>query len=102
MPREVEIKIKYWCSWFNSNATQLTDYLSSTHDDIMFSFINIPVKVNKGEKKPFEVYVENKLIYSNITPINNESGPILFSNSKWYGEPVAEHLERFKKVIHEI
>ena len=68
----------------------------------MFSFINIPVKVNKGEKKPFEVYVNSKLIYSNITPINNECGPILFSDSKWYGEPVAEHLERLKNAIHKI
>jgi hypothetical protein len=65
----------------------------------MFSFDLDPVEVDEGEKKPFEVYIENNLVYSNLTPTNCENGPVLFSHSKWYGEPVPEHLERIENAV---
>ena len=68
----------------------------------MFSFKLDPVEVEDGENKPFEVYIENNLVYSNLTPLNNENGPVLFSHSKWYGEPVPEHLDRIEKEIEHL
>lgn len=65
----------------------------------MFTFNLDPVNVEDGEKKPFEVYIENNLVYSNIASTHGENGPVLFSHSKWYGEPVPEHLERIEKEI---
>ena len=58
-----------------------------------------PVDVAKGEKKPFEVSVNDVLVYSTLTPIDEEKGPILFSANKWWGEPVPHHLERLEKAI---
>ena len=69
----------------------------------MFSFNLDPVEVGvKERKKPFEVFIENNLVYSNLTPINGENGPVLFSHSKWYGDPVPEHLERIGKEIEDL
>ena len=65
----------------------------------MFSFNLEPVEVEKGDNKPFEVYVENVLVYSNLTPIDGEKGPILFEYSKWFGEPNPKHLKRIESSI---
>tara|TARA_Y100000591_G_C21510323_1_gene534351 strand:- start:58 stop:267 length:210 start_codon:yes stop_codon:yes gene_type:complete len=65
----------------------------------MFSFNLEPLKVKKGNNKPFEVYVENNLVYSNLTPVDGENGPVLFEYSKWYGAPVPKHLERIENSI---
>ena len=99
MKREVSIDIKYWRSWFTKNSRQLTDYLGKKFEDIAFSFNLDPVEVEKGAPKPFEVYVENKLVYSNLTPVDGEKGPVLFEYSKWYGEPIPKHLERIEHSI---
>lgn len=65
----------------------------------MFSFSLTPIEVKKGSSKPFEVYVEKNLVYSNLTPIDGENGPVLFEHSKWYGNPVPEHLERIECAV---
>ena len=39
------------------------------------------------------------LVYSNLTPIDGEKGPVLFEYSKWYGEPNPKYLERIEQSI---
>lgn len=49
--------------------------------------------------KPFEVYVEDKLIYSNLAPLHDENGPLLVQTSMWWGEPNEEHIKRLNDAI---
>ena len=74
-------------------------YITNKFEDISFSFIEEPIEVKPGEEKPFDIYVNDKLLYSNITPIDGEKGPILFETSKWWGEPVQSHLDRIESEI---
>lgn len=74
-------------------------HLTDKFDKLKITFVEEPVDVAKGEKKPFEVSVNDVLVYSTLTPIDDEKGPILFSSNKWWGEPVPHHLERLEKAI---
>jgi hypothetical protein len=97
---DITIKIQYWQSWFTSNKTELVDYLHNKYDYI--TFVDEPISVEKTEKKPFEVFLDDKLIYSNLKPINNEKGPVLFSTNKWWGEPDPENIERIENAILDV
>ncbi len=99
MKKEISVDIKFWRSWFSKNSTQLSEHLGKKFKDIAFSFNLEPIEVEKGAAKPFEVYVEKNLVYSNLTPIDGEKGPVLFEYSKWYGEPNPKYLERIEQSI---
>lgn len=99
MKKEISVDIKFWRSWFSNNSRQLSEHLGKKFEDITFSFNLEPIEVEKGAAKPFEVYVEKNLVYSNLTPIDGEKGPVLFEYSKWYGEPNPKYLERIEQSI---
>ena len=52
---------------------------------VQILFSNEPVEVPKDETKPFEVTVNDTLIYSHCAPLSGEKGPILFEDNKWWG-----------------
>jgi hypothetical protein len=58
-----------------------------------------PEEVPSGTTKPFEVTIAGKLVYSMVTPVAGETGPILFETNQWWGEPVPEHLERVTTAV---
>tara|TARA_Y100000817_G_C16593236_1_gene427360 strand:+ start:389 stop:631 length:243 start_codon:yes stop_codon:yes gene_type:complete len=76
-------------------------HLTDKFDQLNITFVQEPVDVEKGEKKPFEVSVNDVLVYSALTPIDDEKGPLLFSANKWWGEPVPKHIERIENAICE-
>ena len=102
MVKGVSVRILYWSSWFTRSSQELCEYLGTKFEDVMFSFNLEPIEVEKGNSKPFEVYVENNLIYSNLTPIDGEKGPVLFVPSKWYGDPDPKHLARIENSIENV
>ena len=51
---------------------------------VQIVFSNEPVQVPTSETKPFEVMVNDTLIYSQSAPLSGEKGPILFEDSKWW------------------
>ena len=62
-------------------------------------FSNTPVEVPKDEGKPFEVKVNDKVVYSHLAPIDGEKGPILFEANKWWGEPNPAYIARVESAI---
>ena len=80
---------------------QLQTHLVETFGQDHLQFTQEPVEVPQGEDKPYELYVNDQLVYSHLTPIDGERGPILFSKNKWWGEPVPKHLERVIESIRE-
>ena len=68
----------------------------------VIQFVEKPVEVPKGEKKPYDITINGELIYSHLTPIDDEHGPILFSKNKWWGEPETKHLDRVVETIRSL
>ena len=58
-----------------------------------------PKEIKSDDSKPFEVIINDELVYSKLTPINGETGPITFKYSKWHGEPNPTKLHTIEKVI---
>jgi hypothetical protein len=58
-----------------------------------------PEEVPSNTTKPFEITIAGKLVYSMLTPVAGETGPILFETNQWWGEPVPEHLERVTTAV---
>jgi hypothetical protein len=52
---------------------------------VQVEFSNEPVEVPKGEGKPYEIKVNDEVIYSMLAPVNGEKGPINFEENKWFG-----------------
>lgn len=63
-------------------VVELKDFLTTKYGENV-TITNEPVE---AEVKPFEVTVNGSLIYSMLTPVAGEKGPILFSANKWWGE----------------
>ena len=95
----VPVHIRFCGAWFPSQVTELKAHLLYTFGEEAIQFTEEPVEVLKGEKKPYELTVNGELVYSHLTPIDEERGPILFSKNKWWGEPVPKHLERVEESI---
>ena len=93
------ICIRYWHKWFFSFTNDLANHLKEKFVTENINIVNEPVEVEKDDKKPFEVTVNGVLVYSTLTPIDGEKGPILFSSNKWWGEPEPKHIERIEKAI---
>jgi hypothetical protein len=62
------------------------EFLTSKYGDAV-TITNEPIEVGKEETKPYDVSINGTLIYSPVTPVNGEKGPINLSANKWWGEP---------------
>ena len=61
---------------------------------VAVDFGRLPVDVGEGEEKPFDITVNGTLVYSKLAPVAGETGPLLFSTNKWWGEPAPEQITR--------
>ena len=52
---------------------------------LQVEFSNEPVEVPQGEGKPYEIKVNDEVIYSMLAPVNGEKGPVNFEENKWFG-----------------
>mmetsp|Transcript_4168 Transcript_4168/g.7091 ORF Transcript_4168/g.7091 Transcript_4168/m.7091 type:complete len:88 (-) Transcript_4168:328-591(-) len=68
--------------------------------DDKVEFTNEPVEVPGSEPKPYEIFVDDELVYSMLTGAGgSENKPIVFGPHKYFGEPVASKLEGVMKAI---
>ena len=95
----VQAHIRFCGAWFPGQVAELKAHLVDTFGEEVVQFTEEPIEVPKGKNKPYELTVNGELVYSHLTPINEERGPILFSVNKWWGEPVPKHLERVEQAI---
>lgn len=76
----------------------LSDYLQTKYQTLV-NIVHHPEELAKDEPKPFEVSVNDKLVYSKLTPINGEKGPITFKYNRWHGEPDPTKVEQVENEI---
>ena len=94
----VNIRLRYCGSWYKSSAKDLSDYLQTKYKSLV-NIIHNPEELANGEAKPFEVSVNNRLVYSKLMPVNGEQGPITFKYNKWTGEPDPAKVEQVEREI---
>ena len=82
-------------------ASQLKNHLIRRYSDSIV-FIDHPIKVEKGQSKPYSIELNGEVVYSILSPVNGETKPILFDTHKYFGEPEPDVLSNLEKRIDEI
>lgn len=72
----------------------LIEYINISKKDSVGEYVKQPQKINKNDNKPFEIYVNEVLVYSLLTPIDKETVPLITKYNKWIGDPNEAQLQR--------
>ena len=68
---------------------------------VAIMFKNKPVYVGNGPT-PFEISLNNEIVYSKLFPLNGEMTPIFFAQHAYWGKPNPKHYDRLIENINKL
>ena len=99
---DVNIHILHCGSWFNAQVAALKEHVALKFPGASINFTNTPVEVPKGEGKPFEITINDKLVWSMFEKVADQplqKKPIQLTTNKWWGEPDAAAIAFFESSV---